>query len=144
MLLCALLWSLVDSLPPAPYVSFNNMNLPNHSYVDLSLVGDAEDGSDSVQCHTDLTSCCGSGLDSASRPDWYFPDGTEMRFEFDGGDIYQRRGAQRNYLRRRNNVLSPSGIYRCDIPTDDGDLVRETVYVGIYSSGGGNIHMFRM
>ena len=35
----------------------------------------------------------------------------------------------------------PSGIYRCDIPTgavhDDIDLsVRETVYVGLYVSGG--------
>ena len=136
VLLCALLWSLVDCQPTAPYVSFNNMNLLNHGYVDLSLVGDAEDGSDSVQCHTDLTTCCTSGLSSADRPDWYFPNGTEMRFEGDGDDIYHRRVAQRNDLRRRNNALSPSGIYRCEIPTDDGDLVRETVYVGIYGSGG--------
>ena len=78
-----------------------------------------------------------SGLDPVDRPDWYFPDGTvEMGFSSGGGDIYQHRGSQRN--RRRNNVLSPSGIYRCEIPTDDGDggFMRETVYVGIYGSGG--------
>ena len=103
-------------------------------------MGDAEDGSDSVQCHTDLSTCCTSGLASADRPDWYFPDGTEMGFMSGGGDIYQARGAQRIDLRRRNNALSPSGIYHCEIPTDDGDLVRETVYVGIYGSGG-NMHM---
>ena len=44
-------------------------------------------------------------------------------------------------LHRRNNAMSPSGIYRCDIATDavhdDIDLsVRETVYVGLYASGG--------
>ena len=27
-------------------------------------------------------------------------------------------------------------LYHCEIPTDDGDLVRETVYMGIYGSGG--------
>ena len=35
----------------------------------------------------------------------------------------------------------PSGIYRCDIPTnavdDDNDIsVRESVYVGVYATGG--------
>ena len=135
LLLCLLLWSLVDS-QTVPYVSFRGETLPNHGYVDLSLVGNDEDGSDGVQCHTDLTSCCTSGLAPADRPDWYFPDGTEMRFDSHGGDIYQGRGAQRIDLRRRNNVDSPSGIYHCKIPTDDGDLVRETVYVGIYGCGG--------
>ena len=135
LLLCLLLWSLVDS-QTVPYVSFRGETLLNHGYVDLSLVGDAEDGGDSVQCHTDLTSCCTSGLANSDRPDWYFPDGTHMGYRGDGNDIYQARGAQRIDLHRRSNVLSPSGIYHCEIPTDDGDLVRETVYVGIYGSGG--------
>ena len=102
-------------------------------------MGDASSGSDSVQCRTDLTSCCTGGLsDSTDRPDWYFPNnGSGVRFMNDGGDIYQDREARRIDLRRRNNVLSPSGIYRCEIPTGDtNNFVRETVYVGIYSSGG--------
>ena len=117
-----------------PYVSFRGETLPNHSYMDLSLVGSAS--SVSVQCHTDLNTCCTDGLASADRPDWYFPSGAQVGFSTGGGDIYQVRGAQRIDLRRRNNADSPSGIYRCKIPTDDGDLVRETVYVGIYGSGG--------
>ena len=135
LLLCLLLWSLVDS-QTVPYVSFRGETLPNHGYVDLSLVGDAED--DSVQCHTDLTTCCTSGLASADRPDWYSPGsgGVSLAFSSGSDDIYQHRGSQRIDLRRRNNALSPSGIYHCEIPTDDGDLVRETVYVGIYGSGG--------
>ena len=35
-----------------PYISFMVLN---HSYINLTLVGDEEDGSDSVQCHTDLS-----------------------------------------------------------------------------------------
>ena len=144
VLLCALLWSLVDS-QTAPYVRFNEVDLPNHGYVDLSLVGVAEDGGDSVQCHTNLATCCTGAegnIPSADRPDWHFPNGNGVGFSSGSDDIYMYRGAQRNDLRRRNNALSPSGIYRCEIPIDDGDgdpntFVRETVYVGIYSSGGG-------
>ena len=62
--LLTLLWSLVEvhsqTAPPAPYVSFMEMNLLNHSYVDLTLVGDPQlnDDDHSVQCHTDLSTCC--------------------------------------------------------------------------------------
>ena len=139
LLLCLLLWSLANSQAEFPYVSFRGVTLPNHGYVDLSLVGSAEDGGDSVQCHTDLNTCCTSGLVN-DDPYWYFPNGFRngVGFMSGGGDIYQHRGAQRIDLCRRNNVLSPSGIYRCEIPTDDGDggFARETVYVGIYGSGG--------
>ena len=59
-----------------------------------------------------------------------------------GGDIYQNREAQRVDLRRHNSVTSPTGLYRCDIPTnavyDDTDIsVRATVYVGLYTGSGG-------
>ncbi|CAI8038512.1 hypothetical protein GBAR_LOCUS21472, partial [Geodia barretti] len=42
------------------------------------------------------------------------------------------------------NANSPTGIYRCDIPTvavhDDTDIsVRDTVYVGLYTASGGDI-----
>ena len=40
MLVLLLLWSLVEvHSQTAPYVSFMGENLPNHSYVDLTLVG---------------------------------------------------------------------------------------------------------
>ena len=111
------------------------MDLSNHSYVDLTAVGDAMDGSDSVQCHSDLSTCCNSAA-GGDFGDWYFPDGNRLPFS-DGGDIYERRAVQRVDLRRRNNG-DTSGIYRCDIETnavndEDG---RETVYAGLYASGG--------
>ena len=126
-----------------PYVSFMNQTLTNHSYVDLSLVGDDPSGSDSVQCITDLSSCC-SGTEGQHRGDWYFPNGTRLPFPT---YIFESRGSQRVDLRRRNNTNSPTvGIYRCDIPTNDVhdaiDIsVRDTIYVGLYTASGGMLLM---
>ena len=116
------------------------MDLSNHSYVNLTAVGDAQDGSDSVQCHSDLNTCC-SGAHGNDRGDWYFPSGTRLQFNSDGDGVYELRGAQRVDLRRRNNAAT-SGIYRCTIETtavndEDG---RETVYAGLYASGGECAH----
>ena len=114
--------------------------LANHSYVDLSQVGRPELGGDSVQCITDLGTCC-TNTDGAHRGDWFFPNGTRLPFP-GNGDIFEQREAQRVDLRRRNNATSPVGIYRCDIPTiavhDYPDIsVRHTVYVGLYTASGG-------
>ena len=116
--------------------------LPNHAFVNLSLVGNAVDGSNSVQCHTDLTTCCSGSATSgqgADRGDWYFPSGDTLDFSSSTDDIYEQRTAQRVDLRRRNNA-DTSGIYRCDIETmavnSNDNTARETVYAGIYASGG--------
>ena len=121
-----------------PYVSFGLMGqtLVNHSYVDLSLVGSDNDNSDSVVCHSDLSTCC-SGGQGPHRGDWYFPNGTRLPFSGDHVPIGLGRGAQRVIIRRTNDATGPTGIYRCDIATnavhDDSDIsVRETVYVGLY------------
>ena len=125
---------------PAPYVSFLENHVPNHDYVDLSQVGNDDSGSDSVQCITDLNTCCG-GHQGEHRGDWFFPDGTRLQFS---GAIYEDRNAQRVDLRRENNATSPVGIYRCDIPTnavhvDISNSVRDTVYVGLYTASGGDV-----
>ena len=138
VLLQSLFWSVVCS-QTFPYVSFLGQTLANHSYVDLSLVGTS--GSDSVQCHTDLMTCC-TMPQGIHRGDWYFPNGSRLQFSGDGGDIFENRGAQRVYLSHRNSVTSPVGIYRCDIPTnavhnDNDNSVRATVYVGLYTASGG-------
>ena len=145
LLLLCLLWSLVevDSQTEYPYVSFiggSTIALPNHAYVNLSRVG--EEGSHSVRCHTDLSTCC-TGI---HRGDWISPDSEEgLALSSDtSAGIYQVQGPQRVILRRRNNADMLSGIYRCDIPTiavhdDDGISVRESVYVGLYATGG-NCH----
>ena len=137
MLVC---WSVGEVCSQTfPYVSFMGQTLANHSYVDLSLVGYDYDGSDSVQCHTDLGTCC-SNTEGHHRGDWYFPTVTRLQFS---GDVSEARSAQRVDLRRRNSATSPVGIYRCDVPTvavhdDNGyNSTKDTVYVGLYASSGG-------
>ena len=141
VLLC-LLSALVEvNSQTVPYVSFMGTNLTNHSYVNLTLVGSALDGSDSVQCHTDLVTCC-NATHGADRGDWYFPNGSRLNFNNNSIDIYEVRIAQRVDLRRRS-ISDGSGMYHCMIETNaaHNDSGRETVYVGLYASGGECTHM---
>ena len=140
-LLLLLLLSLVEVYcqQTFPYVSFMGQTLVNHSYVDLSLVGRANDSSDSVVCHTDLSTCC-SGGQGPHRGDWNFPDGTRLQFAGPSVPIGEGRGSQRVVI-RRTTATGPTGIYRCDIATnavsDDTDIsVRDTVFVGLYPTDG--------
>ena len=119
-----------------PYVSFMGETLANHCYVDLSLVGNDVSGSDSVQCHTDLNSCC-SGAQGSHCGNWFFPNGTQLPFSGSGIAISQQRGAQRVDL-CHPVVLHQTGIYHCDIQTDS---MNETVYVGLYTSDKGKVHI---
>ena len=125
------------------FVRFLGVDLSNHSYVDLTQVGIA--AGSSVQCHTDLDTCC-SSAQGDDRGDWYFPNGNRLQFSNSPGGIYESRPAQRVDLHRRNNAAT-SGIYRCDIETtavhsdDNSDVTtRETVYAGLYASGGECAH----
>ena len=131
----------VQSQTEYPYISFMGNPLPEHSYIDLSQVGrDRDTINNTVQCHTDLVTCCRVGI---HRGDWFAPgNNTRLPFIDDGGDIYETHTYQMVHLHRRNNANGPSGIYCCVIPTnavhDDSDQsVGETVYIGLYVSGGG-------
>ena len=143
VLLC-LLSALVEvHSQTVPYVRFMSANLANHSYVNLTLVGNATNGSTSVQCHTDRQTCC-SRTQGGDRGDWHAPGSQDiLPFPNQDSDIYQSRTHMRVDLRRRNNG-GMSGVYRCTIETntvknEDG---RETVYVGLYVIGGENGIMF--
>ena len=122
--------------PSGAFVRFLGVDLPNHSYVDLTAVGDARDGSDSVQCYTDLVTCC-SAADSADCGDWYFPSGTRLPFPYIV-NISETRLAQQVELLHRGRSDVTSGVYCCAVETNAGhnDSGRETVYAGLYASGG--------
>ena len=153
-LLLFLLWSLVEvhsQTPPAPYLTFMGETLPNHSYVDLSALRELDNEDGHVVCHTDLTTCCGgSGFDD--RGFWYSPAGDVLP-EAAGGTgaatnpiVMMRLNTQRVSLIRGTGPDDvPSGLYRCIIETnavnprsttDPNAIIGETVYVGMYSTGG--------
>ena len=123
-----------------PYLSFMGNTLPNHAYVDINLLGSSDD--EGIQCYTDLYTCC-SSTQGSHRGDWYFPNKSRVLFI---KDIYRQRQRGRVVLERRNNVTSPSGIYRCDISTtssvhnSDNTSSTDSVFVGIYGKGGNYVY----
>ena len=125
-----------------PYVSFRGQTLVNHSFVNLSRVGNDTGGVNSVQCITDLDTCCSSSQ-GPHRGDWYFPNGTRLPLS-GGGDIYEARGDKNVYVSRKNSNTGPSGIYHCDIATnavhDETNTIRDRLYVGLYLNGVGELH----
>ena len=141
LLLLNLLWSLVEvhsqtEFPEFPYVSFRGEILPNHGYVNLRDVGTSNYRS--VNCHTDLCTCC-NDAHGPHHGNWYFPDGSTVEYYSSGSIFYKQDIAQRVNLYRRS-YSSRSGIYRCDIATIAvHNLNREAVFVGLYYNGG----MFR-
>ena len=145
LLLLLLFMVEVRSQQTFPYVSFGLTGpaLADHSYVNLSTVGRADDNSDSVVCHSDLQSCC-SGGQGPHRGSWYFPNGTILPFIGPSAPIGLGRNAQRAIIRRNNDATGPTGIYRCRIATnavhsDTDESVGETVYVGLYPATGGKL-----
>ena len=107
---------------------------------------DVNDTSSTVICHTDLTTCC-RGFGS-SLGNWYFPDGVNTlpgahRNSVNQVPFAQRKRDQLVRLQRGPPTATgdiPDGIYRCDIETvavnSADNTAQETVYVGVYGSGG--------
>ena len=132
-------------------LSLNDDIIPNHAYVNLSLMmypgnDDINDTSSTVICHTDLDTCCRCA-DGGDQGSWYFPDGNPLpgagSDNVNSHPITQRRRNRLARLQRGPPVATgdiPDGIYRCDIETvavnSADNTARETVYVGVYGSGG--------
>ena len=137
MVLLCLLYALVVVHPhEVPYISFMGTNLPNHSFINLTLVG--ENSSDGVQCHTDLVTCC-SAAEGRDRGDWYYPNGDRLNFSKGTFKEFQSREAKRVDLRRRGSqTLLTQGVYRCDIETNavNNQSGNEIIYAGLYTTGG--------
>ena len=124
LLALCLLCALEVDCQTSPHLSFGSV-LPNHSYVDLGMVGASF--SNSVQCHT-----------GNHNGQWYFPDGDPLQTKSQDGDIYRFEPAMDNTrvdLRRRNNANSPTGIYHCDVAVS-GNADGAIFYVGLYINGG--------
>ena len=101
----------------------------NNSVINIHLVGEGYPGimqtdSGALECHTDDTTCC-RGRDSPNgtgRGEWYYPNGTEVPPP--GGDDGFYRTRNHTVIRlNRGATLSPTGIYRCDVPGAGGIII---------------------
>ena len=112
-----------------PVFYLYDASLSNNSYLDFHYTSRYF----GLICLTDLQSCCSASY-GPHRGDLYFPNGTRLPLS---GEIYQHRSAQSVSLAQSDYYHSPSGLYRCDIPTvaihNDTDIsVRESIYIGLY------------
>lgn len=97
--------------------------MQNNSVVRIQDIG--ENGN-AITCKTDLRPCC------ASLPnrhgEWYYPDGRVVPNFGAGEDFYRNRDDDGSvYLNRRNNALSPDGIFYCEVPDRSNRLQRLTL-----------------
>ena len=117
------------------YLSLNGDIIPNHGYVMISDIGSS--GSTALLCHTNRPATLGTTARPTSGGDWFAPgpygtrvDGTAV------SGLRRNRGPMVVRLLRNNATGTPAeGIYDCVI--EDDTLTLQTVYVGLYNSGGG-------
>ena len=115
------------------YLSHNGEVIPNHGYVLISGIGSINN--DALLCHTNCPPPPGGPNHSSGE--WYAPDGTGVTDTAVPG-FRRDRGPMVVRLRKRTGTGAPSeGIYQCSI--QDAESSPQTLYVGLYNIGGGNI-----
>ena len=112
------------------YFTLNGNYIPNHGYVIINDIGFDDDTA--LICNTNRIANFHSG------GDWHAPDGT-MVGDLGSGDVPgfdRNRGPMVVRLHRNTATDPPSeGIYYCVV--EDDTFTDQTVYVGLYNSGGG-------
>ena len=109
------------ALPPV-YLSLSvTQYISGISDIPLSSVG--EGAGSYLTCRTDDTNCCReaeSGVVGGVGA-WHYPNGSIVQRSSDGGDFYiSRDGPMVVNLNRRNDVMGPTGLYCCVVPTSTG------------------------
>ena len=118
-------------------------SFPINGAIDINRIGDGFTGDDVVGegalvCHTDDSTCC-RGVDNppngVGRGEWYLPGETVAipPPSDPDADFYRSRGTGVLRLNRRNPpTTTPTGVYRCEMPTTSG-LVNK--HIGVYDAG---------
>ena len=100
----------------------------------MTLENIGQGGDDALLCVTNQRACCRNG----TIGDWYFPNGSRVASARPELDFYRDRGQLGVHLKRRRGGVD--GIYHCEIP--DSMNVNQTIYIGVYSEGTGEGHLF--
>ena len=106
----------------------------------ISDIGSTDDTA--LICHTNCPGTSDSNSNTNSRGDWYAPDGMTV----DAGGIavpgFRRSRSPMMVRLLRNTATDPpsEGIYHCLV--EDDTLTQQTVYVGLYNSGGGILNIY--
>ena len=96
-------------------IVFKNVTYSSSTEViPLTSVGVGEDG---VICMTTRTDCC---KDVTPNGEWDYPNGSMVPRNDRNEDFYRSRGTQQVILNRRNDAVSPTGCFCCELvnPTE--------------------------
>ena len=100
---------------------------------DIGSATSSDPGSSLVCVTTNVNTNCCRTADGGSRGEWLSTDGT--RILNTDTNFYRTRHTQQVRLNRRNNVMSPIGVFICVIPDIDS-TINHTASINIISSGG--------
>ena len=117
------------------YLSLNDVTIPNNSHVVISDIGSTENTA--LICNTNYLVIIDLKI-QYSGGDWYGPSGTRVGSmgSDDVPGFVKTRGRMVVRLLRNTATDPPSeGIYHCVV--EDDTMTEHTLYVGLYSSGGG-------
>ena len=112
------------------FLILNGAVIPNHGYVNISDIGSSEHTA--LLCVTNRPPPSGT---ITSGGDWYAPDRTRVGGT-DVPGVTRNRGPMVVRLKRTTGIAH-EGIYRCSV--EDTASRTQTVYVGLYNTGGGNV-----
>ena len=92
---------------------------------------DSSDPGSSLVCvTTNVNTRCCRGSDGGSRGEWYLPDWTRLLNSADT-NFYRTRYTQQVRLNRRNNAMSPTGVFICEVPNDGDSTMPFTATITI-------------
>ena len=102
----------------------------NNSIVAINDIGEGD--TNALLCVTDNPDCCKPPNGNTVQGEFYYPNNTVVRFNVTD-PWYRHRGPQVVRLNRKNDVLSPTGVYRCEIPDSTG--MDRSVFIHIAVTG---------
>ena len=88
----------------------------------------------SLYCITERSNCCRSS-DGGEGGDWFLPGRDSAVGGTSTSNYSRRREPKAVVLDRRNNAVSPIGLYRCEVP-DSGNTI-QSLYIGVYTNDRG-------
>ena len=115
------------------------MYLPNDTILitDIGIANfdDFSDHGTSLECVTTTnvnTRCCrnADNPNGGVRGEWYLPDGTRILNSKDT-NFYRTRYNRTVHLNRRNNAMSPTGVFTCEVPSDADSTMPFTATIRI-------------
>ena len=104
------------------YFELDGQVFVNNSVLSLSKVG--EEGN-ALLCKTDLIECCGTVPNRYGQ--FYYPNGVMVPVKSRAHGFYRDRGDQVVRLNRREQIISPKGTFRCEIPDKNG--IMQNLYI---------------